>query len=101
MDRADLEAVCASGNLSFYELVIARNTLNSLKLFMDYRDFNAYEREWRLSGADPEWAEWADSYKRIFGMDEYAEEDRHNFLGYGEYRMDPYTGIAEVGNSST
>ena len=78
--------------MSRAEFWLARNTLNSLSLFMDYRDLDAFERERRFE--DPAWSEWTDEYKRIFGVDEYAEGDREKHLSYGDYRMDPYTGIA-------
>lgn len=98
--RADLEAVLESGNLSYYETVMAKNTLISLRLRQDYRDFDAYERERRLD--DPEWAEWADNYKRVFGIDEYGEEQRPDYRAYPELgvRMDPYQGIAPLDNST-
>ncbi len=72
--------------------IVARNMENQLSLLMDYRELNAFERERRFD--DPEWAHWTEEYKRVYGVDEYSELDRSKFLSYGEYRMDPYEGIA-------
>jgi hypothetical protein len=93
-DRGNLSVLLDSGLLRRREEVIARNVHNLLGLLMDYRDFDAYERERRLE--DPEWAEWAEDYKRAFGMDEYAEEDREAYVTRGKVRHDPYSGIAPV-----
>lgn len=101
-DRSDLETLLESESLSAADQVIAQNVHNLLVLLMDYREMNAYEREEAL--VDPALAAWADTYKRVYGVDEYAEGDRENFLHYryceGEaeehvhVRMDPYEGIA-------
>lgn len=91
-DRLDLEELLHAGHLHPEDAVLARNTLNVLTLLMDYTDMNAYQRE--RAFADPACAEWSDAYKRVYGVDEYAESDRTNFLAYGQMRMDPYTGIA-------
>lgn len=95
-DRWQLELALDSGKLDAVQATIAQNTLHSLKLRQDYRDFDAYERERRLE--DPAWAEWADKYKRVFGIDEYGEVERPNYLPYPELgvRMDPYQGIAPL-----
>jgi hypothetical protein len=64
MERAELEALLLDGSLTYFERLIAKNTLNSLKLQMDYIAFDAYERERRFR--DPEWAQWSEMYKAAF-----------------------------------
>lgn len=95
-DRKKLELLLEHGDLSLPEMILAQNTLQSLKLRQDYRDFDAYERERRLD--DPEWAEWADKYKQVFGIDEYGEALRPEYRAFPELgvRMDPYQGIAPI-----
>lgn len=103
-DRLDLEEVLKMWHLPRPVKVIVRNILNILILLMDYRELNAYQRERAFVTEGLE--AWTDTYKRVYGVDEYAEEDRENYLSYtlasdssaGEHhthvRMDPYTGIA-------
>lgn len=94
-DRLDLEEVLRKPIYEgTVEHLLARNIHNLLTLLMDYRGFNAYQREKAL--VDPETSEWAEKYKRVYGVDEYAEDDRKNFLAYPDVgvRMDPYEGIA-------
>lgn len=93
-DREALENLLVSGSLTLFEAIQAKNTLNTLRIVMDYTGFDAFERERRFT--DPEWAEWSDAYKRVFGVDEYRESDRDNYLSYGNVRMDPHDGIAET-----
>lgn len=101
-DRTDLEALLESESLAASDQVVAQNVHNLLVLLMDYKEMDAYQREAMF--LDPAQAEWTDKYKRVYGVDEYAEEDRKNFLAYtigeGEQhvhvRMDPYMGIAPV-----
>ena len=93
-DRLDLRMIAGSPIVSHVERILATNIENLLSLLMDYREMDAFERERRLE--DPEWAEWAEEYKRVYGVDEYAEKDRDSFLDYGGVRMDPYEGIAPV-----
>lgn len=93
-DRMDLEDLIEHARLPRFIRVIARNLANVLVLLMDYRTMNAFQRE--RAFVTPNLEEWSDTYKRIYGVDEYAEGDRENFLAYGNVRMDPYTGIAPV-----
>jgi hypothetical protein len=94
-DRADLLAFAEAGKFDLPQAVLARNVENLLSLLMDYRDLDAFEREELLE--DPEYSMWADDYKKVYGMDEYAEEDRHNYNPYDErLRMDIYKGIARI-----
>lgn len=94
-DRAALEALLESGALGSDEEIQARNTLNLLSLLMDYRDYDAYERERRFS--DPEWAEWTEDYKRTYGVDEYAEQATKQFQSHSGVQMNPFSGIAHEG----
>ena len=91
-DRLENRMVMDSPLVSDAVRIVARNIENQMVLMMDYRDYDAFERERRFG--DPAWAEWTEAYKQIYGVDEYAEEDRNWYLSYGEYRMDPYKGIA-------
>lgn len=72
--------------------LLAEAVETAFKLQQDYIGLSAFDREKRL--ADPAWNEWSDNYRRVYGVDEYAEEDRRNYMGYGPVRMDPYEGIA-------
>lgn len=97
-DRLDLEDLLKMWRLPRSLKVIVRNILNILILLMDYRELNAYQRERAFVTEGLE--EWTQEYKRVYGVDEYAEDDRENFLRYGDVRMDPYTGIAPSGAQS-
>lgn len=96
-DRLDLEELLYSGHLHPEDAIVARNVHNVLILLMDYQEMNAYQRERAFMTKGLE--QWADTYKRVYGVDEYAEEDRKNFLAYPRegVRMDPYTGIEPSG----
>jgi hypothetical protein len=72
-DRRELENLLASGTLRKREEILYRNTLNALKLQMDYIAFDAYERERRFK--DPAWAEWTFLYKSAYGIDGHKTSD--------------------------
>lgn len=67
------------------------------KLHMDYVRLDAYEREERLQ--DSTLDEWNAHYRRVYGLGEHTERDRHVYMHYGSVRMDPYEGIASVEGS--
>jgi hypothetical protein len=79
--------------------LLARGIEQSFALQMDYTGINAYEREEILNCTHEACKEWSEFYRTVYGVDEYAEGDRENYLDYGPVRMDPYEGIAPAGGA--
>jgi hypothetical protein len=90
-DRAMLEELLDSESLNSAGKTICKNILNTLRLLMDYKDYDAYERHRRFD--DPECAEWVERYKKAYGVDEYFVEDLKFYMEKHGVQMHPHSGI--------